>query len=115
MSDAERKPDYLFSIVSPEFCSAQGNVLGGFGIYAGGGVQYAGGIAQGPHPTGISSGTSTIFEGDYMTNSIGLQVDDPLGSSVSGGVSGRMGGGIGIFAGAGKSKSINLSTRPLGC
>jgi hypothetical protein len=91
----------------------QGAAMGGVGLFYGAGEQYGAGISRGPAETG--STTSVYAEGDIGDGAAaGLSLQGTR-SSLSGALSGKVGVGVGAFAGIGEAKTFTLATPPLGC
>jgi RHS repeat-associated protein len=97
--------------------TSQAGVLAGYGIFAGFGEQIQLGLSSQPMRPGVSSGSSYFAEVDAGAGpSIGASAQVATdGSSASGALGGKLGTGIGIFFGGGKSASFNFAAAPVGC
>lgn len=98
--------------------SGTAGVMVGPGAYVGAGEQYSAGLSMAPAAQGWSTGSNVFGEADlgYGPVSVGGSGALSLGSNgwpdfknVSGGVSGRLGQGVGAYAGVGKSGSITYT------
>lgn len=106
--------------------SGQAGVMAGYGAFLGGGTQHSVGYSSTAASTG--TGHSYFAEADAgAIEAVGVtgQIASPPGSGVSGpafpasgasgGVGGKLGAGVGLYAGAGEAGTATYAFKPFGC
>jgi RHS repeat-associated protein len=100
----------------------QGAGMTGYGMFAGVGEQVGAGISHGPMTPGKSTGNFYYAEadagaGEAVGGSIQVSANrsgQPTGD-VSGGVGGKLGVGVGLYAGGGVGGNLTVASNPIGC